>query len=200
MYVTDLPYETNSDYFCNLGPFPSDGNVLVEESKVDKEIRKTLDRALKMKQGRALKIHQEIELLQKSDHFLPPGLLQEWAKRLIIANNIHIQISTLKNDPAYLAHEDLDKLARNITALENVQQNPVQDEVRNSDLECWVCLKVPKLLSQVFSCRQNHILCQSCKNKPFMWICQVCGQDFIKNPPTRNRLAEKCISLINKND
>ena len=63
---------------------------------------------------------EDIKTLQKSEHFLPPDLLQEWARRLIISNNIHIKISALKHEPGYLATEEIDKLAMELKALENV--------------------------------------------------------------------------------
>jgi hypothetical protein len=61
-------------------------------------------------------------MLRKSEDFLPPDLLQEWARRLIKANNIHVQISALENDPGYLPEEALDRLVLRLKAAE-IEEN-----------------------------------------------------------------------------
>lgn len=63
------------------------------------------------------------------------------------------------------------------------------------ELECCICLTLPKTSTAVYSCVQHHLLCDICSKK---WTssCPVCRQDFQKEPPKRNPLAEKLILAL----
>ena len=64
------------------------------------------------------------------------------------------------------------------------------------ELECVVCIEVPKHLFQVFSCSNHHLLCANCKNNPVISKCPLCKQDFAQYAAERNRLAEKMIQML----
>jgi len=65
-----------------------------------------------------------------------------------------------------------------------------------SELECSICLTVPKPDVHVYSCLEQHLICNECKPNN-LTKCPVCRQCFTKNPPLRNRLAEKIIRRLN---
>jgi hypothetical protein len=67
----------------------------------------------------------------------------------------------------------------------------VQEQARR-ELECVICLEVPKKETHVFSCLESHLICLEC-SKHRLESCPVCKQSFIGNKLTRNRLAEKMI-------
>jgi hypothetical protein len=63
------------------------------------------------------------------------------------------------------------------------------------ELECVICLTVPKRETQVFSCLEHHLMCSDC-NKHRLESCPVCRQNFRRILPARNRLAEKMIQQL----
>ncbi len=70
----------------------------------------------------------------------------------------------------------------------------VQENARR-ELECIICLEVPKKESHVFSCLEHHLICLEC-SKHRLESCPVCKQGFRETPLGRNRLAEKMISQL----
>ena len=71
----------------------------------------------------------------------------------------------------------------------------VQEKARR-ELECIVCLEVPRRDTPVYSCLEHHLICSECKRHTFL-SCPVCRQNFRETPPARNRLAEKMIQQLN---
>jgi hypothetical protein len=67
----------------------------------------------------------------------------------------------------------------------------VQEKTRR-ELECNICLEVPKKEDHVFSCWEDHLICLQC-SKRNLRECPVCKQDFRKKSLVRNRLAEKLV-------
>ena len=65
-----------------------------------------------------------------------------------------------------------------------------------SELECVICLMVPRKEAQVFSCQQHHLFCSECNDR-LLESCPLCKENFTMIPPTRNRLAEKMIEKLN---
>jgi hypothetical protein len=65
-------------------------------------------------------------------------------------------------------------------------------EKTHRELECVICLEVPKKEDHVFSCFEHHLICLDC-SKHKLQKCPVCSQDFRKACLLRNRLAEKLI-------
>jgi hypothetical protein len=63
------------------------------------------------------------------------------------------------------------------------------------ELECVICLEVPKRETHVFSCQQHHLMCSQC-NARELESCPVCRQNFRVTRPTRNLLAEKMIEQL----
>ncbi len=70
----------------------------------------------------------------------------------------------------------------------------VQEKAQR-ELECVICLEVPKRQTQVVSCLEHHLICSEC-NKHQLESCPVCRQNFRVTPSTRNRLAEKMIQQL----
>jgi hypothetical protein len=70
----------------------------------------------------------------------------------------------------------------------------VQEKARR-ELECIICLEVPRREAQVFSCAEHHLICFEC-NKHALPSCPVCRQNFRVTPPARNRLAEKMLQQL----
>jgi hypothetical protein len=118
------------------------------------------------------------------------------------------RISTIERNPAFLHLSDIEQLNEELGKVKIVFQNislqgpsmeldailKVKTEARD-ELECVVCLEVPSLGFQVFSCLEHHLLCSDCA-KHILQSCPVCRQNFMQNPPTRNRLAEKMIQRL----
>ena len=77
---------------------------------------------------------------------------------------------------------------------EIVEMLQVQENAKR-ELECVICLEVPKKEDQVFSCPEHHLVCLDCSKRE-LEACPVCKQSFKKYPITRNRLAEKMISQL----
>lgn len=58
-------------------------------------------------------------------------------------------------------------------------------------MECPVCMEVPT--GRVFSCETcEGVVCQACL--PRLAACPQCREDFVLNPPRRNRWAERAIA------
>ena len=81
-------------------------------------------------------------------------------------------------------------------AEKNLQEVLKVQENASRELECIICYEVPLAPAQVFSCREHHLLCRECKSNINIWSCPVCRQNFKRNPPARNRLAEKMILAL----
>jgi hypothetical protein len=68
-------------------------------------------------------------------------------------------------------------------------------EKAQKELECVVCLDVPRKSAQVFSCLEHHLICSQCYQRALSF-CPVCRQNFWVTQPARNRLAEKMIEQL----
>ena len=79
---------------------------------------------------------------------------------------------------------------------ENLNQVLQVQEDACSHLECIICLEIPLASIQIYSCQEDHILCQICKSNPTIKSCPMCRQNFEVQPPRRNRLAEKMIEAL----
>ena len=124
--------------------------------------------------------------------------MSDLEEKLVKARKIEKEIEQKQNDPNFLSGEILiatqNKIEKTKQVLKTMQ--PIDNgrealkQKACKDLECVVCLDVPT--GEVFSCTEHHILCSECKHKIIMF-CPICRQNFVKQPPTRNRLAEKMI-------
>ena len=63
------------------------------------------------------------------------------------------------------------------------------------ELECVICLEVPRKETQIFSCPKHHLMCFQCNDRK-LESCPVCRQNFRGTQPTRNLLAEKMIEQL----
>ena len=164
----------------------------------------------KAKLSKANLITGKIAKLKSSDFYLSTQKINKMKQKLLGAQQINNQIDLLQKDSSYLNEEGLSELTKSITEAEDtlkILNEPEDTEDYLSDLilvqdrasrqlECVVCLQVPSKTVQVFSCSVHHLLCTKCMNNPAIFLCPICQQDFRKNPPTRNRLAEKMIQAL----
>ena len=128
---------------------------------------------------------------------------QQLAKARITA----ISIATLKQNPQLLTGLEEEELKSRLQltqkALSSIQGDShssidqylhVQEEARK-ELECVICLEVPKAGEHIFSCDDHHLLCNKC-NAMSITSCPVCRHFFGTSSPKRNRLAEKMIQKL----
>jgi flavin-binding protein dodecin len=167
-------------------------------------------------------LHREVDNLEKqickmgaTDDFL--NVKQQLQEEINIAKDklqkaitVITKISAIHRNPDFLPLSGIEKLKEELGKVQTVFKNislqgpsmeagldailKVQNEARD-ELECVVCLEVPLLGVQVFSCLQHHLLCSDCAKK-ILQSCPVCRQNFKQNPPIRNRLAEKMIQRL----
>ena len=157
-------------------------------------------------------IQEDVEKLSQSEDFmnkddivkteanlnLKRKQVSDLEEKLVKARKIEKEIEQKQKDPNFLSKEIListqnkiektKQILRNMQPMDNGREALKQKACK--DLECVVCLDVPK--GEVFSCTEHHILCSECKQK-IVLSCPICRQNFKKKPPTRNRLAEKMI-------
>ena len=128
---------------------------------------------------------------------------QEMTKALSTAS----LIASLKEDPQLLTNIEEEELKCRLQQTERVL-NSIQGDTQNSineylivqeearkELECVICLEVPKAGEHVFSCSEHHLLCCKCNAKSIT-SCPVCRHVFGTSSPKRNRLAEKMIQKL----
>jgi hypothetical protein len=115
------------------------------------------------------------------------------------ANKLQSQITHIERNPELLSETSLESLKKNLELLKNVLKKiPTQsqnaDEAKK-ELLCVSCSRFPEIGTAVFSCREHHLLCSDCvKNN--LKFCQICNQNFLQVPVTRNSLAERMIKTI----
>ena len=127
---------------------------------------------------KAQQINEEISTMQMST------LLQASAKNETIS-----KIEKAKDALRKLEYTTQDSSNKTLNAVLQAQQDVCRE------LECVICLDVPSVDTQVFSCLEQHLMCATCCQKNLR-SCPVCRQSFEQTPPARNRLAEKMISRL----
>ena len=73
----------------------------------------------------------------------------------------------------------------------------VQEKTRR-ELECVICLEVPKKEDHVFSCLEHHLICLECF-KHTLQECPICRQDFRKACLSTNQHATSMENITNFN-
>ena len=130
--------------------------------------------------------------------------LQDVKQKLMNAVKIQTQIQSIKHNPNFMTEDVISKDSEKIEIsrmylrkmIGNTLSNKSFDKIVRAhmeacgELQCVVCFEVPP--AEVFTCKENHILCHECKPR-VLHQCPVCRQSFTISPPTRNRLAEKII-------
>jgi hypothetical protein len=71
----------------------------------------------------------------------------------------------------------------------------VQEDLRH-ELECVICLELPRPPAGILSCRQQHLICTVC-NSNNLTSCPMCKQNLQEVPLEKNRLADKLIQQLN---
>ena len=178
---------------------------------------------LNVKILKALKVHEKIKLLQKeigqleasSDYMKNKDIELAQAdytrsKKVLRSHRETVEnIQKLKKSSYYISSMEQVDLSENIMAakkrMESLKSKIVEDEIKKpkrayeelvDELECIICFTLPDE-TRAFSCSNHHLMCHNCIGI-FNDKCPVCQQDFRKNPPTRNRLAEAMISRLSK--
>ena len=162
-------------------------------------------------------LEKQIADLKSSHEFITENDILEAKQRIVEAKQqiskaqqINRRISTLENSPllqALAKNETKSKIekARDVLRKLGSQTQDNSNETLNAvlqaqqdarrELECVICLDVPSVDTQVFSCLEQHLMCARCC-KHNLRSCPVCRQSFEQTPPARNRLAEKMISRL----
>ena len=147
----------------------SDEKLAETEQKLDRKRKKLAD--LENKYAKAKKVKADMAEREGDDKYMPD-------------DEISATMEKIKNVQQVLKNMNKTDIP------DQVQQN---NEKANKELECVVCLEIP--FGIVFSCKEHHILCISCKYQVTS-RCPICAQDFEETPPTRNRLAERIIAAL----
>jgi hypothetical protein len=87
-------------------------------------------------------------------------------------------------------------MKKNLELLKNVlKKMPTKDqksEEARKELLCINCSRFSEIGTPVFSCLEHHLLCLYCIRQNLRF-CQICKQNFLEIPVTRNNLAERMI-------
>jgi DNA repair exonuclease SbcCD ATPase subunit len=174
----------------------------------------------KVKRAKALK--EELNELCQLQDYLSTGAIDETKQKidrkrkklenleemLLKAKKIQGDIKQKENDPDFMTDavlisttekiEKAKQALKIITAVSEPSLNEILQEKLEArkELECVVCHDVPK--AEVFSCKEQHILCLECKYSVIL-SCPICRQNFVETPPIRNRLAERIIQKLKWN-
>lgn len=118
----------------------------------------------KLESGKILKSQIE-EISQKESIMTDEQITEEemrTKKTLEDPLKIIDSIEDLEDDSAYLPPEQIQILKSNITSAKLSLRKSDEPE---SELECIICLSVPKSQSGgvvIYSCDQDHLLCRDC--------------------------------------
>lgn len=104
---------------------------------------------------------------------------------------------------AEIASRNAEEALRNAERQKNVYREMRMRETKTSlelsnDLECPVCMEIPKAPKQVFQCSNGHIVCNTCLGKiqrSVLNSCPMCRENWSdgQNRPSRNFAAESTI-------
>lgn len=95
------------------------------------------------------------------------------------------------------------KLTREITKLQQKKELVSKKgtaDIKEDSLECPICFELPLPPLKVFQCKNGHVYCENCKNKPRMDVCPQCRVTLSKAEPIRNIVFEEIISEMVKSN
>ena len=93
------------------------------------------------------------------------------------------------------------KQIREITKLQQKKElvsKKGTSDIKEDSLECPICFEIPLAPLKVFQCKNGHVYCETCKNKPRMDVCPQCRVALSKTEPIRNIVFEEIIGEMVK--
>ncbi len=117
------------------------------------------------------------------------------------AGNLQREISLITRNPEFLSETELQSKERKLdflnTVLKKIQTQDTGPEEARKELQCVRCARFPEVGTPIFSCLEHHLLCSDCVKKNLKF-CQICKQNFLQTPASRNSLAERMIRNFQK--
>jgi hypothetical protein len=173
-------------------------------SSVVKEIE-----ILKNKIGEAGTLEKQIQDLKLSVFFMTEEKIKEDEKIIFEARQINTKISLLERNPSLqqsskemkMMIEKAKEILRNLESITEESSSEALNAVLQAqqdareELQCVICLDVPRADTHIFSCLEQHLICTACNQKRLS-SCPICRQSFEQSPQARNRLAEKMIRRL----
>ena len=173
---------------------------------------------LEEKVDKANTIHKNLHKLSTSEDFMSNNAIDEsiqtiarrkvelenMEQELLKAMKIKTEVESITQDPNFMTKDAISKYSEmietskaslrktigNTLSKKSFNEIVLAQEEACGELQCVVCFEVPP--AEVFTCKENHILCHACKPR-VLHQCPFCRQSFTQSPPKRNRLAEKMI-------
>ena len=105
----------------------------------------------------------------------------------------------LKNNTAHLSN-NVKKISTELKVFINPNMQKEKSEEDNTDEkenECPICFELPLPPVHIYQCKNGHLFCGNCKDRPNMEKCPQCAVD-ICGVAFRNRYAEENIKKIYK--
>ena len=152
----------------------------------------------KLESGKHLS--DKIRKLKDDSRFITQGKILKEERILDFEDNPEKELEVeavkkkLENHPDYLDEKQIQVLQSKVDSIKVLLSN---NDFNNTEkvgilgLECVRCLSMP---SEVFTCCQDHLLCQDCL--PEVEFCPTCKQCFKLAIPKRNLLAERLITRM----
>ena len=184
-------------------------NAAKDKEEYCKNVRKVIDN-LEKKLVETEKVEREIADLKSSQEFMTEDVIVEAKQKIIKAQQINEKISALQLSPLLLASVknetklEIEKAKEALKSFGSTTQDRSKETLNSvlqaeqdarQELECVICLDVPLVDTHVFSCLEQHLMCETCCQHNLR-SCPVCRQSFNLTPPARNRLAEKMIRRL----
>ncbi len=165
-----------------------------------KEVTENKMKIILKKLEQAKQLQNQIKEITKKDAFMTEEAISNEKIRIKEKIKEPLQIiaaiAQLKQNPDYLNKGQIQSLRMKLEDLKSpFKEN--ENEERHPDLECVICLCIPKPYMgnlNVNSCCQDHILCQNCLER--VDSCPICKQNFKVLKPKPNHLAQRMIAQL----
>jgi hypothetical protein len=178
------------------------GEIEADQVLINKST--ALNSVLKKLEDELAQFRSSKELLEPNQELMMEVEIERNKRIIETAITLDEKVSELQRKPEYLPPSEIEKLQVKLSQILNVYQKMFTSQDTSAlkirveaqkELECILCLKVPKRETPVFSCLQHHLFCFSCLT-PLPLFCRLCMQDFRQIPQERHYLAEKMIECL----
>jgi hypothetical protein len=166
-----------------------------------KEVTENKMKIILKKLEQAKQLQNQIKEIMKKDTFMTEEEIsyEKLGIKKKIKEPLHIiaAITELEGNPDYLNQGQIQSLRMELENLKSSIKGNNDNEERHSDLECVICQTIPTPHLgnlNVYSCCQDHILCQNCHER--VDSCPICQQNFKALKPKKNHLAQRMIAQL----